>query len=67
MIGKIYKYNEVDVYYKISSISINSPAHSGIVIKSNDSHFIVGWEYYVFPDESTEITEKQFNKIMVFE
>lgn len=67
MIGKIFKYNDYDVYFRIiASVNLKTSTFKGKVIKCNGK-FSFGHEFNVYLDYATEITEEQFNKIMVFE
>jgi len=67
MIGKIFKHSAYDVYYKVTSLDTITQTYIGKIIKSNSNHFVLGYQYYVFSDFSEEISEQEFNKIMVFE
>ena len=66
MIGKIFKCIYADYYYKVTHYN-NGEHCIGVVIKSNTDHLPVGGIYTFLLDDSEEISEEQFNKIMVFE
>lgn len=67
MINKIYKCRDYNVYYRVTFYDETFRLFQGIVIKSNSVAFDVGREYHFILKSATELTEEQFNKIMVFE
>jgi len=73
MIGKIYKfiYNDYDFYYRVLHFDTHNKAYLGEIIKcnSNSHYFLLGHQYHVYPDVSKEIeiSEHDYNKIIVFE
>jgi len=70
MIGKIFKYIDyygLNVYYRLLKFNMESDSVQGKIIKSKSVHHIIGKEYSFYLDLSKEISEQDFNKIMVFE
>ena len=68
MIGKIYKFNHsrYTIYCKI--LYNNGISTIGVILKSDCPYLPVGSNTSVYLDSSlTEISEQEFNKIMVFE
>lgn len=65
--NKIFKYNHLkyNIYYKIAYH--NGISTIGVILKSDWEYYRVGVEYSVCLYSSTEISEQDFNKIVVFE
>jgi len=67
MIGKIFLNKNYGIIYRVSYHNPISTLCTGVVIKSNSPYFSIGSAHFFYFGLSTELTEEQFNKIMVFE
>lgn len=65
--NKIFKYNHLkyNIYYKI--VHHNGISAIGVILKSDCPYYRVGEEYSVYGYSSTEVSEHDYNKIVVFE